>query len=64
MTIYEITFSARVIERVTVAADNIDDACDLAERIVQGGYTAHDQLDWEMVDYERGSADDLPERGP
>ena len=64
MNIYELTFSARVIERVTVAADNIDDAHDLAERLVQGGYTAHDQLDWEMVDAERGSADDLPERGP
>ena len=63
MTIYEITFRATVTERVTVAADNIDDAHDLAERIVHGGYTAHDQLDWEMVDAERGSADDLPERG-
>jgi len=59
MTIYELTFSARVIERVTVAADNIDDAHDLAERLVQGGYTTHDQLDWEMIDYELGSADDL-----
>ena len=64
MTIYEVTFRATVTERVTVAADNIDDAHDLAERIVQGGYTAHDQLDWEMVDAERGSADDLPERRP
>jgi len=61
MNIYELTFSATVTERVTVAADNIDDACDLAERIVQGGYTAHDQLEWEMVDAELGSADDLPE---
>ena len=59
MTIYEVTFSATVTERVTVAADNIDDAHDLAERLVQGGYTTHDQLDWEMIDYELGSADDL-----
>lgn len=64
MQIYEITFSARVIERVTVAADNVDDACDLAERIVQGGYTPHAELDWEAIDWGTGSADDLPERGP
>jgi len=64
MSIYEITFSARVVERVTVAADNIDDAHDLAERIVQGGYTPHAELDWEMIDYELGSADDLPETHP
>ena len=59
MNIYELTFSATVTERVTVAADNIDDAHDLAERIVQGGYTPHAELEWEMVDAELGSADDL-----
>jgi len=59
MTIYEVTFRATVTERVTVAANDVDDACDLAERIVQGGYTPHGELEWEMVDAERGSADDL-----
>ena len=64
MTIYEITFSARVVERVTVAADNIDDACDLAERIVQGGYTAHGELEWEAIEWTIGSEHDLPETHP
>jgi len=64
VNIYEVTFRATVTERVTVAADNVDDACDLAERIARGGYTAHDQLEWEAIDWGTGSADDLPERGP
>ena len=59
MNIYEITFRATVTERVTVAANDVDDACDLAERIVCAGYTPHGELEWEMVDAELGSADDL-----
>lgn len=59
MSIYEVTFRATLTERVAVVADNVDDACDLAERIVQGGYTPHAELEWEMIDYELGSADDL-----
>ena len=64
MNIYEITFSARITERVTVAARDEDDACDVAERIVRAGYTPHAELDWDAVDWCTGSADDLPERGP
>ena len=64
MTIYEITFSATVTERVTVAADNIDDAHDVAERIVRAGYTPHAELEWEATEWTIGLADDLPERGP
>ena len=59
MNIYEITFRATVTERVTVAADNVDDACDVAERIVRAGYTPHAELEWEAIDWGTGSADDL-----
>jgi len=64
VNIYEITFRATVTERVTVAAANVDDACDLAERIVCAGYTPHGELDWEAIDWGTGSADDLPETHP
>jgi len=64
MNIYEITFSARVVERVTVAADNIDDAHDVAERIVCAGYTPHGELEWDAIEWTIGSADDLPETHP
>jgi hypothetical protein len=64
MNIYEITFSARVIERVTVAAANEDDAHDVAERIVRAGYTPHGELEWEAIEWATGSEHDLPETHP
>lgn len=59
MQIYEITFSARVIERVTVAARDEDDAHDVAERIARAGYTPHADLDWEAIEWTIGAEDDL-----
>lgn len=64
MQIYEVTFSATVTERVTVAAANEDDAHDVAERIVRAGYTPHGDLEWEAIEWTIGSEHDLPERGP
>jgi hypothetical protein len=59
MNIYEITFQATVIERVTVAAANEDDAHDVAERIVRAGYSPHSELDWEAIEWTIGSEHDL-----
>ena len=58
------TFSARVIERVTVAARDEDDAHDVAERIVRDGYTPHGDLEWEAIEWTIGSEHDLPETHP
>lgn len=62
MQIYEVTFSATVTERVTVAARDEDDAHDVAERIVRAGYTPHGELEWEAIEWTIGSEHDLPER--
>ena len=59
MQIYEVTFSATVTERVTVAAANEDDAHDVAERIVRAGYTPHGELEWEAIEWTIGSEHDL-----
>ncbi len=64
MNIYEVTFSATVTERVTVAAANEDDAHDVAERIVRAGYTPHGDLEWEAIEWTIGSEHDLPETHP
>ena len=64
MNIYEVTFSARITERVTVAARDEDDAHDVAERIVRDGYTPHGDLEWEAIEWTIGSEHDLPETHP
>lgn len=61
MGIYEITLTAQVTRRLTVAARDEDVAFEQAEQIVRGETVDCRDLEWEWTDYVIGSEHDLME---
>jgi len=59
MPVYEVTFVAQVLKRVTVAARDEDDAFEIADEIVRGETVDSRDLDWEGIEVGIGSEDDL-----